>query len=1015
MRIHVPARALAAGLLGAAALAAPAVAAVGSRHGSEATGRHSHGQTVQLEHYAAPAAGGVVGPDDPASFDATLPSGRRVTPAGDNTLVGELPLGSRLTPDGKYLVVSDDDERDTGAKPTPFTTVKGSDKVDGGYRITVVRVADMQVVDHVTPPTNPTPHDQQKVPGVTQRDNLASTWLGVAIKDNGAAAAPTVYVSGGPNNTVYAYRIGADGKLAPDAKPTISMPVPLDKSKPNYGMAAPGGLTLSPDGSRLFVVENNGSTVTSVDTATNAVVPASDRPVGFFPYTGVVAAGKLFVSNWGVAERAMGANYRKTGDTTAAGLGSPCIGGFADPPCTFDSPTHLFANPVTDPQRSSSVSVLDLAGGRSGAISLARPIDGVNIVGGTHPSALAVAHRRGHELVFVADANEDRVAVIDAHSERVVGSIALPNPVTRHVGGPAFGLYPDALAISPDEKTLYVAEAGLNAVAVFDVSEPDQARYRGAIPTGWYPSSLQLTPDGRSLLITNAKGFGAPLPTPYPVAKGSKSPDVNLLFGTAQKVDLDSADLWAGHEQVRRNTYRKADERDAQGLRAAERHVEHVIFVLRENKTYDSYLGADGVLNGRGADGDPSNARWDAFVPNTKRLAETFATGDRAYADSEESDAGHQYALAGTSTDYSQKTLLSRGTRALINVKNEDPEDYPLRGYLFNAAARQGVSYRDYGDMIRVTGYDEGQNPNGCLDDPANRACPAGESSPGPADPFDTTSPTKGFGGRYAEDVPALKVLGGHIDPNYPGWSLRITDQRREKEFEREYSQLLAAGKAPRFTFVWLPQDHTGNAGGQTIPPQFQVADNDAAFGRLVEFVSHSSIWPRTAMFVTQDDAQGETDHVSAHRTVTTVISPWAKRGHVSHQLVSTASVTKTVDELLGLAPSSIGDVLATDLRDFFTDEPDYTPYDAVAFTDPRTGVSTASTRIAALSSRLDTSGPDADSFRQARLSGLAVAADRLAARRGRMAPRAYRVAQRRLYDRALAVVRAAGARDADG
>jgi hypothetical protein len=317
--------------------------------------------------------------------------------------------------------------------------------------------------------------------------------------------------------------------------------------------------------------------------------------------------------------------------------------------------------------------------------------------------------------------------------------------------------------------------------------------------------------------------------------------------------------------------------------------------------------------------------------------------------------------------------------------------------------------------MIRVSGYDEGSNPNVCLDDPANRARPSGESSPGPADPFDTASPTKGLGGRYAEDVPALQVLGGHIDVNYPGWSLRITDQRRGKEFERDYSRLVAQDKAPRFTFVWLPQDHTGNAGGQPIPPAFEVADNDAALGRLVDFVSHSSIWPASAMFVTEDDAQGTTDHVSAHRTVTILISPWARRGHVSHTLVSTASVTKAVDELVGLAPSSIGDVLATDLRDLFTDKPDYTPYDAVPFKAPPAAVTAASARIAALSSRLDMSGPDADSFRQARLSELAVAAGRLAGHRGAMSRHAYRAAQRRLYRRALAVVGSAKAADADG
>jgi Phosphoesterase family len=315
--------------------------------------------------------------------------------------------------------------------------------------------------------------------------------------------------------------------------------------------------------------------------------------------------------------------------------------------------------------------------------------------------------------------------------------------------------------------------------------------------------------------------------------------------------------------------------------------------------------------------------------------------------------------------------------------------------------------------MIRVSGYDEGANPDGCQDDPDNHVCTVGEATPGPTDPFDVMSPTKGFGGRYAQDVPALKALGGHIDPDYPGWSLRITDQRREREFERDFSALVASGRAPRFTFVWLPQDHTGNAGGQTIPPAFQVADNDAALGRLVDFVSHSRIWPRTAMFVTEDDAQGERDHVSAHRTVNLVISPWARRGAVVHTLTSTASVTKTIDELLGLAPSSMGDALATDLRDYFTARADFTPYGAAPFVRPT--ASAAAVRIASLDSRLNTSTPDADSFRQARLSGLAQDADALTRRRESMTARAYTAAQRRLHRLALAVVRSGPATDRDG
>jgi hypothetical protein len=338
-----------------------------------------------------------------------------------------------------------------------------------------------------------------------------------------------------------------------------------------------------------------------------------------------------------------------------------------------------------------------------------------------------------------------------------------------------------------------------------------------------------------------------------------------------------------------------------------------------------------------------------------------------------------------------------------INLKNEDPEDYPLRGYLFNAAARAHVSYRDYGDMLRLSGYDDGGNRDGCVDDPANRACTAGSATTGPTDPKDFTSPTAGLGGRYAGTTPALKVLAGHIDPDYPGWNLRISDQRREREFERDFSALMRAHCVPQLTFVWLPQDHTGTVAGVTADAQ--VSDNDAAVGRLVDFISHSSVWRDSAIFIAEDDAQGLPDHVSAHRTVAMVVSPWARRRTVVHTLVSTASITKTVDELLGLEPSSQGDELATDMRDWFTSRPDYTPYDALPYAEPKS--TAAGLAITALGAGLDTSGPDADSFRQAQLDLLVHAADRLTAQRATMPAAAYEQAQRRLYGKAIQIVHA--------
>ncbi|HMA45691.1 MAG TPA: beta-propeller fold lactonase family protein, partial [Frankiaceae bacterium] len=452
-------------------------------------------------------------------------------------------------------------------------------------------------------------------------------------------------------------------------------------------------------------------------------------PVGYFPYAAQLVGRKLFVSNWGVTTRRFADGVGTTDPATGivTHKGTPHIGG---------GPANRYADPDTDPVRSSSLTVLNLGGGDAKPISLARPIDGVTTVGGTHPSALAAVTGRGRDALYVADANEDRIAVVDPAGEKVVAKVALPAPgglrlpsADRPGGdgdadaadGPTFGLTPDAVAVSPDRRTLYVAEAGLNSVAVYDVSRPWRPRFAGRIPTGWYPSGVTVSPDGKSLYVTNSKGAGSPYAYQgtYDPATGTlTNPDVNWLFGSVQKVDLATVDLAAATRRVTENTFvTKPVDRCKLGV--LQRGIRHVVFVLRENKTYDTYFGDDPVLGARGGNGGgTAYAQYGRYVPNTRALAHQLTVGDNNYADAEESDAGHSFALAGTSTDYQQKTLLSRFARPLANIKNEDPEDYPLRGYLFNALARNGRSFRDYGDGIRVSGYDDGSSADFCADDP---------------------------------------------------------------------------------------------------------------------------------------------------------------------------------------------------------------------------------------------------------------------------------------------------------
>jgi hypothetical protein len=390
----------------------------------------------------------------------------------------------------------------------------------------------------------------------------------------------------------------------------------------------------------------------------------------------------------------------------------------------------------------------------------------------------------------------------------------------------------------------------------------------------------------------------------------------------------------------------------------------------------------------RYGNGDPSLVSFGASItPNLHALAREFGVATNLYADAEESDAGHQYAAAGIATAYSEKTLLVKSGRSPLVNKNEDPEDYPRAGYIFNSASRAGLTYRDYGDLVRISGYDEGRAENPKDDDP-NFVSMA-----------DQNAPTSGLGGLYSLDVPALAALGGHIDTNYPGWNLRIRDVRRANEFVRDFTALERRNAAPDFTYIWLPSDHGGF--GVDIPPlPEEVADGDRALGTIVDFLSHPPTWNSTVIFITPDDAQSSRDHVNEHRTYALVVSPYAKRHYAGDTHLSTVSILKTEEELLGLPPLSLGDLLASDMSDFFTSTPDMAPFNAIPV--PAQTASTEGRRIAAMLEKTDQSAPDADAERSARIVDLSRRADALAERRTLFTPQVYAAKQRALYEAAV-------------
>jgi YVTN family beta-propeller protein len=954
-------------------------------------------------------------------YNGVLPNGRIIRPAGTVVQVGMNPLGLALTPDGRYLITSNDDERDSSV--SSLTNPANA----GAYSLSVLETSTMKVVSSIS---------------------ASGYFIGLQASGSGPY---TVWASGGVGNDVKIYTISTAGAIAAARpahiaiKPITSStagyvsnhtpsaafntkdaagnlpPVPTGMSRNGNHITFPAGSALSPDGKFLYVACNGDNSVAVIDTAKFAVV--KQLPVGYFPYTVSVnrVGDRVMVSNWGVTEYKFAKpQYDASGQLVA--LGS-----------TGNQPDGFYV-PVTDTTgsapKTSSVSVLAAPGANGarletlGAIYHGHTLDAQTQVGDTHPSALAIVRQGSLEVLFVTKSNSDSLGMMVVQDSRKLPDFDLaPISVSNLPGGAkVHGTYPNALAVSPDNTRLYVAEAGLNSVAVLDVSSPLKPVLVGRIPTAWYPSALAISPDGRLLYIASAKGIAedinpatdttsAAAPTGVASFKGA---DSNYMFGTVQKVDVASAPL--DNAAVLANNFTlhaPADTTVVPAGGAASTRIKHVFFILKENKTFDSMLGnrADhfGVFASTSFNdqaGKPTaNGQYTGVVPNFQWLATHFATAANFYSDSDESDAGHQFCASGTSTDYSEKTLLVKSGRGVLVNKNMEPEDYPESGYIFNNAARNGVSFKDYGDLIRIAGTDTGASspttlsdkPSGQLGYPVVQADKKTLAQP-LQNVGDVDSSTLGLGQSYFLALPILDILGTRnpngeprLDRNYPGYNFNISDQRRALEFIHDFDAMAARGTVPQLMHIYLPNDHTGstqapNRAVVTAGPMQQVADGDVALGMLIEHIMQSPIYydPATgtgsAIFITYDDSQSTLDHIHLHRNSVVVVSPFAKPGYVAARHYSTASIVKTEELLLGLPPNNIHDLVATDLRDMF--QPAYNNIQASAFT-PTRQVTYQSTpegsRIWKLVTRLETaSGPDRDSLRLGQLARLSAQADQL-------------------------------------
>jgi YVTN family beta-propeller protein len=643
--------------------------------------------------------------------------------------------------------------------------------------------------------------------------------------------------------------------LAADGKVSVGRKIEL-KASDRGGSSQSAGLALTKDGRLAVVCMALFNQLGIVDLETGEVTQQTDT--GLAPYDVVLSPDEklAYVSNW--AGRRV-----KEGDKTAKTAGTPI--------------------PIDNRSIASTgtVSIIDLTTKQTVA----------EIATGLHPSDLELS--RDGKMLYVANANSDTITVIDTNAKQVTETISVrPDPTL------AFGSAPNAIALSEDGKRLYVANGGNNAIAVVDLGAP--SKVAGYIPTGWYPGAVVL--HGDELLIANVKGIGSRMPKEL-----EKGWHVKNYAGTMTRVKVPSSDELA--------TYTKqalADAHVPESLRAWEKAqsdqkplpvpkrvgepslFEHVIYVIKENRTYDQVLGDIGKGNS-----DPKLCVFGKDVsPNHHALADQFVLLDNFYCNGVISADGHAWATEGFASDYWEKSF-GGFTRIYFQGDATTPVS---SGFIWDNVLLHGLSFRNYGEKVfpeigRTTWFEMYK---------------------------DFTTKANKVKIEYPMTFEALRP---YTCPDYPGWNMRISDQQRMESFLREFKGFEAKGELPNMLMVYLPEDHTGGMSPNFPKPECMVADNDLALGKLVDAVSHSKFWAKTCIFVIEDDPQAGFDHVDGHRSLCLVASPYTKRGAVVSNFYNQTSVLHTMELILGIPPMNQHDAMAPVMHDCFTETADTTPY----------------------------------------------------------------------------------------
>ncbi|MDP4195223.1 MAG: alkaline phosphatase family protein [Bacteroidota bacterium] len=650
------------------------------------------------------------------------------------------------------------------------------------------------------------------------------------------------------------------------------------------GNPFPCGITLSRDGRHAYVAISRNNSVAVLDLAEGKMI--SEIEAGIAPFDVALSGDEstLYVSNWG---------GRRAKDNER----------------TMESSGTLVPVDEHDFPISGTVSKIDLK--TNTVVSETET--------GLHPSDIIL--NRDGSMLYVANANSDNVSVIDTKVFKAVETISL-----RPEEKLPFGSITNALALSEDEKTLYAANGGNNAVAVvsLDKNKSTNERLSGFIPAGWFPSAVVV--NGKDIFIANTKGDGQ---------KGSNTKEKNKWqvrwqIGSVNKVSVPSSGELANYtKQV------KSDALVPQVLMAMERSeksglkpvpvpkhsgepslFQHVIYVIKENRTYDQILGDINKGNS-----DPKLCIYGREVtPNHHALADQFVLLDNYYCNGVVSSEGHQWATQGITTDYQEKAW---GGWSRSYGFGSDPLVFAPSNFIWDNVLLHGLSFRNYGEFN------------------------APQFQPDTANWIDLYNDFRNHTNKVRmTQIQPMKSLLPYTCTDYPGWGLKIPDQVRVEVFLKELADFEKHGDFPNFMIVYLPQDHTSGKKDNQPTPRAHVADNDLALGRLVEAVSKSKFWPSTCIFVNEDDPQDGFDHVDGHRSLCLVVSPYTKRGKVVSKFYNQCSVLHTIANILGLPPMNQMDAMAPTMEDCFTTKTDLSPYTALKNNIPLDEMNTSSSLL---------------------------------------------------------------------